>query len=102
MHIYENHQQLMKIGAGTRKIDENGVSWVRKFEDRWRPAAACGNLLDSPKYRFLRFWRPPVLMDDECKIHGSGAGAWRLLNDEWTTDWKEFSHARRLEGPADI
>ena len=41
-------------------------------------------------------------MDDECKIHGSGAGAWRLLNDEWKIDWKEFSHARRQEGSADF
>ena len=70
----------------------------------WRPVAACGSLCRPyglpyiytyiERERFLRFWRPPVLLDDECKIDGSEAGAWRLLDDEWKTDWKKFSHAR--------
>ena len=49
----------------------------------WRAVAACGSGMDSPVCRFLRFWMHPVLLDDERKIGGSGAGAWRLLDDEW-------------------
>ena len=59
----------------------------------WRPVAACGGRMDSHVFRFLRIWRHSVLVDDECKIDGRRAGAWRLLDDEWKTDWKRFSHA---------
>ena len=52
--------------------------------------------MDSPIYRFLRFWRHPDLLDDECKIDGSGAGAWRLLDNEWKKIGRS-SHTLELE-----
>ena len=81
-------------------IDFHWFSWIweasksRKSNPLWQPVAACGGGMDSPIYRFLRFWRHPDLLDDECKIDGSGAGSWRLLDDEWKADWKKFPHAR--------
>ena len=59
----------------------------------WRPVAACGARM-TPLYIDFSILEASCLLDDECKIDGSGAGAWRLLDDEWKTDWKEFSHAR--------
>ena len=44
----------------------------------WRPVAAVW----TPLYIDFSILEASILLDDECKIDGSGAQAWRLLDDE--------------------
>ena len=66
------------------------ASKARRSNALWPPVATVW----TPLYIDFSILEASCLLDDECKIDGSGAGAWRLLDDEWKTDWKEFSHAR--------
>ena len=76
------------------------ASKARKSNALWPPVAACGSLWQpvppiwTPLYIDFSILEASCLLDDECKIDGSGAGAWRLLDDEWKKDWKKFPHAR--------
>ena len=76
---HESHCKSMTTHWKPMKIEYPSLEGLTPCGALWQPVAGVW----TPLYIDFSILEASCLLDDECKIDGSGAGAWRLLDDEW-------------------